>query len=155
MNRPNPTRRWGLPAFAVVCALALPFALSGILNDSPTPDGSTGFAPGEAAMRASIDPETGALVPGPQAARSTGDKAMSAEMKNMMSRSTNGLVEEARPGGGVGVHLQGRFMNSTVVRFDENGHAESMCTEHAHEAAAFLAGESAQPETDANGWEVR
>ena len=42
-----------------------------------------------------------------------------------------------------------------MVRLDENGKPESMCTEHAHEASAFLAGETAQPETDANGWEVR
>ena len=153
MNRLNPTWRWGVSALAVVCALA--FALPLFLSDSETHDGAAGFAPGEAAMRAFIDPETGQLVTGSQAAGHQGDKALSSEMRDMMSRSSEGLVEVVRPDGGVSVRLQGRFMSSTMVRLDENGRAEAICTENADEAAAFLADDSVKPETDANGWEVR
>lgn len=155
MSRPNPTWRWVVPAFAVVCTLAVAFALPAFDNDPEVADNSPGFAPGEAAMRASIDPETGALVTGSQAARPTGAKALSPEMQTMMSRSSDGLVVEALPNGGKSVHLQGRFMSATVVRLDENGQAETLCTESADEAEAFLAQDAAKPATDANGWEAR
>jgi len=156
MNRPRPTWRWGLPAIAVVFALAI--AAPALLGDAPvsTPDPATGFAPGEAGLRAAIDPETGELAIGADAMRLVNDKGGDSEIQQMLSRSTEGLVEEKRPGGGVSVHLQGRFMSMSVARVAADGQVETLCTESADQAESFLSGEAeAAPETDANGWEVR
>lgn len=156
MNRPRPTWRWGLPAIAVFFALAI--AAPALLGDAPisTPGPVTGFAPGETGLRAAIDPETGELAIGADAMRLVNDKGGDSEIQRMLSRSTEGLVEEKRPGGGVSVHLQGRFMNMSVARVTEDGTVETLCTESADQAEAFLAGAAeAAPETDANGWEVR
>ena len=174
MNRLRPTRRWGVPAIAFVVALV--FAVPAFVGDAPdsrlasnmdsTMDSPAGFAPGEAGLRAAIDPETGELAIGADALRIQqdqrlpNDKAVDVELRQMLSRSTEGLVEVARPHGGVSVHLQGRFMSMSVARVAEDGTVETLCTENADQAEAFLAGDSeatseTAPEKDANGWEVR
>jgi hypothetical protein len=152
MNRPRPTWRWGVSAIAVTFALV--FAIPALQGDAP--DTSTGFAPGEAGLRAAIDPETGELAIGAEAMRLVNDKGGDSEIQQMLSRSTEGLVEEKRPGGGVSVHLQGRFMSMSVARVAADGQVETLCTDSADQAESFLAGEAeTASETDANGWEVR
>lgn len=170
MKRLRPTWRWSVPTIALVVALV--FAVPAFLGDEPesqsasTIDSSAGFAPGEAGLRAAIDPETGELAIGADALRiqndqrQRSDKAVDVELRQMLNRSTEGLVEVVRPDGGVSVHLQGRFMSMSVGRVAEDGTVETLCTEDADQAEAFLAGDSeatseAAPETDANGWEVR
>ena len=69
MNRLRPTWRWGAPAIAVVFALV--FAVPALVGDAPDSvnDVPAGFAPGEAGLRAAIDPETGELAIGADALR--------------------------------------------------------------------------------------
>ena len=141
--------------FLLSASAVLAIALAVVLTpaeDSPDPMTPT---PGVAAMRAAIDPETGALVTGPDAlrlsAQTDGDK--SAAMANMLSRSSAGLEEIRRPDGSVGVHLQGRFMSASVARLGEDGSVETLCTEDMTVAEEFL--NASKPETDANGLEVR
>lgn len=111
--------------------------------------------PGEAALRVTIDPETGALAPG-----GPSTKAMAPGLQKMLSRSTTGLREVVRPDGSAGVDLQGRFMSASIARLDANGKVETTCVEDAEAAAAFLHGESggcaehATP-TDPAGREVK
>ena len=164
MNRLRPKRRWGLPTIALVVALV--FAVPALVGDAPDSqsnsalDSPAGFAPGEAGLRAAIDPETGELAIGADALRIQNDKAVDVELRQMLSRSTEGLVEVVRPDGGASVHLQGRFMSMSVARVAEDGTVETLCTVNADQAEAFLAGDSeatseTAPEKDANGWEVR
>ena len=71
MNRLRPTWRWGAPAIALVFALV--FAVPALVGDAPDSDNDVpaGFAPGEAGLRAAIDPETGELAIGADAGTAT------------------------------------------------------------------------------------
>lgn len=95
----------------------------------PTPEAATG-TPGSAALRASIDPETGDLVVGHQPA----SKADSPELQEMLSRSTDGLVRVLHPDGSISVHLQGRFQSASVARIDSNGKLHTSCVDNADHA---------------------
>ncbi|MFT7698207.1 MAG: hypothetical protein ACI8S7_000019 [Candidatus Krumholzibacteriia bacterium] len=139
----------------VACSTVAVVAMAVLLApDRESPD-SLIATPGTAAMRAAIDPETGELVTGPDALRLSNptDADKAAAMENMLSRSTEGLEEVHHPDGRVSVHLQGRFMSASVARINEEGKVETLCTEDMKAAEDFLS--EAQPETDANGLEVR
>ena len=154
MNRLRPTRRWGVPALVVAVALALtlPNLFEPSAREIPAPE----FAPGEAGLRAAIDPETGELALGSDAMRLQGEKAVDAQLRESLSRSDEGLVEVRYPEGHYGVHLEGRFMSTSLARVGDDGQVETMCTHDADEAASFLGCDAhAKPEIDANGWEVR
>jgi hypothetical protein len=116
-------------------------------------------APGTAALRAAIDPETGELVIGAGATGLAGDeKAAAVGLEKMLSRSAEGLEEVRHPDGSVSVHLDGRFMNASVARIGADGKVETLCAESLDEAQEFLdatPSTKTAPETDANGWEVR
>lgn len=116
-------------------------------------------APGNAALRAAIDPQTGELVTGPEAARLAGtDKVVDVELEQMLSRSTAGLHEVHHPDGRVSVDLQGRFMSASVARIGADGQLEKRCAVDLAEAEAFLAredDETATPASPGDDWEVR
>jgi len=160
----NPRRilsRAGLATLVVAAVLTVVFVANE--NNTKVTSESGLLAPGTAALRAALDPETGSLVTGPDAHRilagtTGGDKATDAEMARMLSRSTEGLHEVHHPDGRVSVNLQGRFMNASVARLGADGAVEQLCAEDLAEAEAFLAGAASAepaPTTDANGWEVR
>jgi hypothetical protein len=154
MNRPRPTRRWGATALVLACALAA--SLPGIFDATPDPAAAPEFAPGEAGLRAALDPETGELAVGADAMRLQADKAVDARLRESLSRSDEGLTAVRHPAGHVGVNLEGRFMSMSLARVDADGTVETICTHDADAAEAFLSCEGhAKPETDANGWEVR
>jgi hypothetical protein len=145
-------RRW-LPA---ATALALAIVLNLQEKSTPVPARTEGAAqePATAAMRASIDPETGELIVGvdPRNISNVSDKADEAAIAEMLSRSDEGLEPVHHPDGRVSVHLQGRFMNASLARIDADGKLETMCTDHAGHAHEFL---DASAEVDAYGREVR
>jgi hypothetical protein len=154
MNRLRPTKRWGAPALVVAVALTL--TLPNLLDPSAREIPVSEFAPGEAGLRAAIDPETGDLAVGADAMRLQADKTIDAQLRESLSRSDDGLVEVIYPEGHVGVHLKGRFMSTSVARLNDAGEVETLCTDDAAKAEAFLGDTpEAKPETDANGWEVR
>jgi hypothetical protein len=146
---------FSLSIFGLAGVLALGLTTRHTAETAPT----SVPAPGTAAMRAAIDPQTGELVTGPEAMRLSGaDKGATAELENMLSRSTAGLHEVHHADGRVSVDLQGRFMSASVARIGDDGQVEKRCAVDAAEAEAFLAREDARaaaPETDTNGWEVR
>jgi hypothetical protein len=105
--------------------------------------------PGAAAMRVAIDPETGALVHAPLDPA----KALDPTLANMLSRSTEGLIEVHYPDGRVSVNLQGRFQSVSLARLSEAGEVEATCVEDLEQGKAFLEHGTA-PRHD-HQWEVR
>ena len=103
-------------------------------DNDPMPQGPIELTPGAAAMRASIDPETGTLVQEYVPA----SKADSPELQNMLSQSTEGLVEVHHPDGTVSVNLQGRFHSASVARIDSSGKLHTTCVDNAAAAHACL-----------------
>jgi hypothetical protein len=89
---------------------------------------------GQAALHATVDPETGLLTVGPAPVA----KALDAELQSMLSRSTQGLRPVRYPHGAVGVNLQGRFQSATVAHVDAAGHLHTSCLEDASRAEVFL-----------------
>jgi len=84
----SPTRFWrGATALVVLTGLGISVSL---LENSTDPVATT---PGTAAMRVAIDPDTGLLVP----ALNSPQKAVDAELSEMLSRSSEGLVEVHHP----------------------------------------------------------
>lgn len=68
-------------------------------------------------MVVSIEPESGRLVP-PSADEMA---ILSAAERTGLLRTSAGLPEIRGPGGAIGVDLQGRFMEFTVVRLGRDG----------------------------------
>lgn len=120
------TARWSTAVTIVVLALsvgAAPIAF-GCDGDAAVaaPSATTGEAAG---MRIYVDPSTGELTSPPEAAapqqRGVGSAAT--------STSTQGLVEEPAPGGGVMIDLQGRFQNEMHATIGADGALRTDCVE--------------------------
>jgi hypothetical protein len=77
---------------------------------------------GSAAMRAYVDPVTGELVRKPVVPEQ-------AVPSPEQSKSADGLVQEAAPGGGTMVHLRGRFQSPVTATLAPDGTSR---VEHAH-----------------------
>ena len=112
-----------LPAAAVGLTL---FALALIGVVGPTPEvanvasersQSESFAPGQAALRATINPETGEVEVGV----ATSSAPLDPETANALRRDSEGLKEVVHPDGSVSVNLEGRFQSVSVAHIDENG----------------------------------
>jgi DNA-binding protein YbaB len=135
-------RAWflrGLAAFAVIFAVVawLHGTQSTVsIEQRPASVGAAAAAPGEAGMRVSIDPETGELAP----ATAAQQKALDQEMQQMLSRSSEGLVEEVLPNGAVQVHLQGRFQSASVAVIDETGTLHTGCVDNHDSCRAAVNG---------------
>lgn len=90
---------------------------------SPAPDASTDpsgaweLAPGSAAMRARINPETGGL----EVSAGRPDLTLDPITRQALRRDTEGLTPVYHPDGSVSVDLQGRFQSVSTARLDEAG----------------------------------
>lgn len=126
-------------AVAVVVFAPPPGGSAPVPGVEPARGTDAGGAPGTAALRATIDPETGALEVGtaPVSARE-----LDAAAQNALRRDTEGLIEERHPDGSVSVNLQGRFQSVSVVHRDENG-TVTVCTDHESHAERVLEGRAA------------
>jgi len=87
----------------------------------PLPAPAAGAAPAAPGMTIHIDPKTGAIVDEP--APGTVPLPLTPQLRNALSTSHQGLVEEVSPvpGGGVKLDLQGRFHNPLAVTIDGEG----------------------------------
>lgn len=102
-------------------------------GEAPATVHETSAIPGHAAMRATINPETGEreISAGPPTL------ALDPETQNALRRDTEGLKRVYHPDGSVSVNLQGRFQSASVARIGENGKV-TICTDdsdHVHELA--------------------
>jgi hypothetical protein len=72
-------------------------------------------------MTVHIDPKTGAILK--EAAPGSVPLQLTPQLRNALSTSHQGLVEEPStvPGGGVKLDLQGRFQNPVIVTTDADG----------------------------------
>lgn len=59
-------------------------------------------------------------------------------LKQMINRSSEGLVQEQRPDGSVTVDLQDRFQSVQVARVGEDGAVATSCVDNAEAAGAFF-----------------
>jgi len=96
-------------------------------------------SPGSAAMRVSIDPETGELVHGQVPA----GKPEDAQLQEALSRSDEGLVEVHHADGSVSIDLQGRFQNASIARIDSTGKLHTTCVDSPEAVHAFCNGQHA------------
>jgi hypothetical protein len=95
------------------------------------PAGESAAVPsGAAGMMIHIDPQTGAVLREP--APGTVPLQLTPALQNAFSTSHQGLVEvpSSVPGGGVKLHLQGRFQSPLIATIDANG---KLKMQHLHE----------------------
>ena len=118
---------WTVAAVAAIAVLSLgafvmpaPEVTSGIVTED------TGLRPGSAALRATINPETGMVEISHKAPKSTLD----AQTLEALRRDTDGLTPVHHPNGAVSVNLEGRFQSVSVARIGKDG-KRIVCSEHA------------------------
>lgn len=135
-----------LSATAVLTITLL--ALTRTESPNPLPDtaglaseNSTGLAPGEAALRATINPETGEV----EVSTSRPTTPLDPYTTQALRRDTEGLKQIVHPNGAVSMHLQGRFQNTSVVRIDENGKLV-ICSESADHVHNLTHGHLTKPQ---------
>lgn len=63
---------------------------------------------------------------------------LAAELKTLISRSTDGLKSVKHADGSVSIDLQGRFRSVAVAKRDENGNWVQSCIDNREGAAAFF-----------------
>jgi len=120
---PNSTRARAILLVVLPAAVVLIGAAAVPRGTAPT--APTVFGPGEAAMRATIDPETGVL-----GVASGSDPVLDAELQEALRRDDKGLQRVVHPDGSVSIHLQGRFQNAAVATLGPDG-AVVICSETA------------------------
>lgn len=97
--------------------------------------------PGTAAMRAYVNPETGAIEVGAGRMSPEALEKLDAETQNALRRDVVGLVPVYHPDGSVVVNLQGRFQSVSMARVDEGG-TVTVCTDDAEEVHRVIEGET-------------
>ncbi len=130
---------WTVAAVAAIAVLAIgAFVLPA--PDQATAPGTTevtaGLMPGAAALRATINPETGAIEISSKAPKTTLD----IQTLESLRRDTEGLKEVVHPNGAVSVNLEGRFQSVSVARIDKNGKL-IICTEDDDQIEKVINGE--------------
>lgn len=112
-------------------AIAAAVAIAGLTLPTPATTITERFAPGQAAMRATIDPETGELKVSSSA---HGAATLDPETTNALRQDSDGLTEVRHANGAVSVNLQGRFQSASVARIGEDGKV-TICTDNSDGAS--------------------
>ena len=107
--------RVGLRTVVITLVLAGISATAARAEEPQSPAVATG------GMRAYVDPQTGALLPAPPPG------VAPQPTPHAFSRAAAGLAEEAAPGGGVMVNLQGRFQSPMIGTIAPDGSARVEC----------------------------
>jgi hypothetical protein len=103
--------------------------------ETPDPSSAPNVSPGSAAMRATVNPETGELE-----VRAGGPPlSLDPATQEAMRRDDEGLEQVLHPDGSVSVDLKGRFQSASVARIGKDG-KPVICTEHADDVEAVLQG---------------
>lgn len=100
-------------------------------------------APGTAAMRAYLNPETGKIDVGVAHAPQAAAQAFDPATQNALRRDATGLVEVHHPNGAVTVNLQGRYQSVAVLRLSRDG-KKVVCTDDPKDAYRAVQGPAAQ-----------
>jgi hypothetical protein len=94
------------------------------LSTESTPDTRPKLSQTGEGMRVYLDPTTGEIIPQPVEAPEPG---LPKDITDPMSTSSEGLVVEPAPGGGVMVDLRGRFRNIATATLDADGNLTTSC----------------------------
>lgn len=100
------------------------------------------LAPGEAALRATINPETGRV---DIVAGEPGALPLDPYTQQALRRDAQGLMERHHPDGSVSVDLQGRFQSASVANLDNSGKV-TVCTDEALPAQTALNTSTSAPQ---------
>jgi hypothetical protein len=112
------------------------------------------LAPGEAALRATINPETGRVEVSTVGSNALATVSLDAATTEALRRDTEGLKQTFHPDGSVSVNLEGRFQNVSVARIDENGKVV-ICTEDADHVNGVIEGRAVGKPVEGQAPEVR
>ena len=132
-DRSASRRTWSWGILLPVLGLAVLFVTLPDAPETPrTPAATTSLSGGQSGLLLGLDPDSGAPIGMPE-------HGLSAKLAlPALSRSDAGLVQEVLPGGAVRMDLQGRFQSASVARLNPTGGVETLCTEDAEQAQAFL-----------------
>lgn len=121
-------RRSSLIALALIASLAVTVLDAALVRACDGDVAGDGAASNDSSsgMRAYIDPATGELTSQPVVPELQPRGAAAAAAT---STSTQGLVEQPAPGGGVMVDLQGRFQNEMRATIGADGAMHTDCVE--------------------------
>ncbi len=134
--------RKGTTTLLLAAMLVLVFTLGtsapAVAQDSVSPKAGT-TADGDTYVRfagqtVAIDPQTGKLrPPTPEEVRQ-----LTLGLKNMLSRSDQGLMVVTHPNGAQSVDLQGRFQSVTLAKINQDGSTSERCVTNMRQAREFL-----------------
>jgi hypothetical protein len=125
----------------------------------PSPDGvdltsesapCPGPVPGSAALRATVDPETGRV----GVAAAPTQMTLDPETLEALRRDTEGLQQTYHADGSVSVDLQGRFQSVSVARIDGKGKLV-ICSENAQQIDEIMNKQTAGEPLEGQTPEVR
>jgi len=111
-------------------------------------------APGEAALRATINPETGRVDISTVRSNAPANAALDAGTLEALRRDTEGLKQTFHPDGAVSVNLQGRFQSVSVARIGDDGKVV-ICTEDADDVNGVIEGRAVGEPAEGQAPEVR
>lgn len=105
------------------------------VEQSSSPSGGRNLASSNAAgLMVAIDRDTGQT----RALTAAEAQKLADGLKDLVSQSTDGLVQVRRADGTVSIDLQGRFQNVTLARRESNGTIVQACVDTPENAAAFF-----------------
>lgn len=122
-------------ALAGVAQSAVAAETSKEQSAQPTPpaeQAQTDAPTAQAGMRVYVDPATGRRLSNPTAEQRANAAALD-RGNPAFSTSSEGLREEPLPGGGVLVHLDGRFQSAVTVRRQADGSLVQTCNNPIHD----------------------
>lgn len=122
-----------------------------LASESPA---GRGPAPGEAALRATINPETGRVDVSTVRSNVPANTALDAGTLEALRRDTEGLKQTFHPNGAVSVNLQGRFQSVSVARIGDDGKVV-ICTESVEDVNGVIEGRAVGEPAEGQAPEVR
>ena len=120
-------------AFVVWAPAPVTAPSTDVVDNTPDNCQDPGLPPGSAALRATINSETGAV----EVSTVSSYAPLDAETQNALRRDSEGLTPVYHPDGSVSVHLQGRLQSVSVARIEKNGKLV-ICSEHADQIDGIL-----------------
>ena len=98
---------------------------------------------GFAAGASGCGEDRGSSTEAPVSADEASIQTINRDLAPVLSRSTDGLVVQAIPGGGQRVDLGGRFQSAAIAKIGPDGKLVTDCVDSVDQADAFLRGDSA------------
>ena len=131
---------FAVTGFAVYSAIGHPGAGSTV--ETAAVESTDQPAPGSAALKAYLNPETGEIEVGASAGA---EANLDPDTQNALRRDDEGLVKVRHADGSVSMDLQGRFQSVSIVQINDDGTATTTCTDNAEAVEKALSGQLVGP----------